>query len=71
MGAHIESARHPSTIGVAVSTGWAHRRGTLRVHADLTLLSHTRARYEKITAPINAEDLQDIRVGDMITATVR
>ena len=31
MGVHIESAaRHPSTIGVAVSTGcWAHRRGTL------------------------------------------
>ena len=47
MGVHIESAaRHPSTIGVAVSTGcWAHRRGTLRVHADLTFenLSHTRS----------------------------
>lgn len=38
MGVHIESAaRHPSTIGVAVSTGcWAHRRGTLRVHKDLS-----------------------------------
>ena len=51
MGVHIESAaRHPSTIGVAVSTGcWAHRRGTLLVHADLSFenLSHTRARYEK------------------------
>ena len=47
MGVHIESAaRHPSTIGVAVSTGcWAHRRGTLLVHADLTFenLSHTRS----------------------------
>ncbi|SIQ74021.1 L(+)-tartrate dehydratase alpha subunit [Aeromonas sp. RU39B] len=47
MGVHIESAaRHPSTIGVAVSTGcWAHRRGTLRVNADLTFdsLSHTRS----------------------------
>ncbi|EHD21612.1 MULTISPECIES: L(+)-tartrate dehydratase subunit alpha [Brenneria] len=38
MGVHIESAaRHPSTIGVAVSTGcWAHRRGTLLIHADMT-----------------------------------
>lgn len=46
MGVHIESAaRHPSTIGVAVSTGcWAHRRGTLLVHQDLTFesISHTR-----------------------------
>ncbi len=38
MGVHIESsARHPSTIGVAVSTGcWAHRRGRIRIHADLS-----------------------------------
>ena len=47
MGVNIESsARHPSTIGVAVSTGcWAHRRGTLLVHADLSFenLSHTRS----------------------------
>ncbi|SQJ37504.1 tartrate dehydratase [Salmonella enterica] len=47
MGVHIESAaRHPSTIGVAVSTGcWAHRRGTLLVHSDLSFenLSHTRS----------------------------
>lgn len=46
MGVHIESAaRHPSTIGVAVSTGcWAHRRGTLLVQHDLTFesISHTR-----------------------------
>jgi L(+)-tartrate dehydratase alpha subunit len=44
MGVHIEnSARHPSTIGVAVSTGcWAHRRGTIRINADMTheVLSH-------------------------------
>lgn len=44
MGVHIESAaRHPSTIGVAVSTGcWAHRRGTLLVHEDLSFenISH-------------------------------
>ena len=45
MGVHIEnSARHPSTIGVGVSVGcWAHRRGTIRINADLTyeILSHT------------------------------
>ena len=37
MGVNIESsARHPSTIGVAVSTGcWAHRRGRIRISADL------------------------------------
>lgn len=44
MGVNIESsARHPSTIGVAVSTGcWAHRRGTIRFNADLSyeVLSH-------------------------------
>ena len=44
MGVHIEnSARHPSTIGVGVSTGcWAHRRGTIRINADMTheILSH-------------------------------
>lgn len=44
MGVHIESsARHPSTIGVAVSTGcWAHRRGRIRFGADLSceVLSH-------------------------------
>ena len=38
MGVNIESsARHPSTIGVAVSTGcWAHRRGKIRIDADLS-----------------------------------
>lgn len=44
MGVNIESsARHPSTIGVAVSTGcWAHRRGKIRIHADLSydIISH-------------------------------
>jgi L(+)-tartrate dehydratase alpha subunit len=44
MGVNIESsARHPSTIGVAVSTGcWAHRRGRIRVNADLSyeIVSH-------------------------------
>jgi L(+)-tartrate dehydratase alpha subunit len=45
MGVNIESsARHPSTIGVAVSTGcWAHRRGRIQINADLSwqVLSHT------------------------------
>ena len=44
MGVHIESsARHPSTIGVAVSTGcWAHRRGKIRINSDLSyeIISH-------------------------------
>ncbi|AEF55719.1 L(+)-tartrate dehydratase subunit alpha [Marinomonas posidonica] len=44
MGVNIESsARHPSTIGVAVSTGcWAHRRGTIKFKPDLSyeVLSH-------------------------------
>jgi len=37
MGVNIESSgRHPSTIGVAVSTGcWAHRRGHIRINSDL------------------------------------
>jgi len=44
MGVNIESsARHPSTIGVAVNTGcWAHRRGKIRIHADMSyeIISH-------------------------------
>ncbi len=44
MGVNIESsARHPSTIGVAVSTGcWAHRRGNIRFKSDLSyeIISH-------------------------------
>jgi len=48
LGVNIESsARHPSTIGVAVSTGcWAHRRGRIRINADLSyeIVSHQGAR---------------------------
>ncbi len=44
MGVNIESsARHPSTIGVAVSIGcWAHRRGRIKINADMTheVISH-------------------------------
>lgn len=44
MGVNIESsARHPSTIGVAVSTGcWAHRRGTIKFNPDISyeIISH-------------------------------
>jgi L(+)-tartrate dehydratase alpha subunit len=44
MGVHIEnSARHPSVLSVAVNTGcWSHRRGTIRIHPDLSydLLTH-------------------------------
>lgn len=44
MGVNIESsARHPSTIGVAVSTGcWAHRRCTIKFNPDLSyeIISH-------------------------------
>nr|WP_082708678.1 L(+)-tartrate dehydratase subunit alpha [Marinobacterium profundum] len=44
MGVNIESsARHPSTIGVAVSTGcWSHRRGKIRINSDLSyeIMSH-------------------------------
>lgn len=44
MGVNIESsARHPSTIGVGISTGcWAHRRGRIKINADLSyeILSH-------------------------------
>lgn len=47
MGVHIENAaRHPSTIGVAVSTGcWSHRRGNIVFHSDLsyTITSHKEA----------------------------
>lgn len=44
MGVNIESsARHPSTIGVAVNTGcWAHRRGKIHINPDMSyeVLSH-------------------------------
>ena len=74
MGVHIESAaRHPSTIGVAVSTG-AGRIVAVRCWFMPTSPSKTcltpGARYEKIlTTPIKAEDLADIRVGDVIYLT--
>jgi L(+)-tartrate dehydratase alpha subunit len=45
MGVNVEnSARHPSTIGVAVSTGcWSHRRGHINFDKDLsyTITSHS------------------------------
>ena len=44
MGVHIENtARHPSTIGVAVNVGcWSHRRGHISFDADLnnTITTH-------------------------------
>lgn len=47
MGVHIENtARHPSTIGVAVNTGcWSHRRGHIVFDKSLnyTITSHTGA----------------------------
>lgn len=48
MGVHIENtARHPSAIGVAVSTGcWSHRRGHINFDRDLnyTIISHKEAK---------------------------
>ncbi len=45
LGVHIENtARHPSTIGVAVNTGcWSHRRGHINFDRDIhyTITSHT------------------------------
>ncbi|MEA5011597.1 MAG: L(+)-tartrate dehydratase subunit alpha [Angelakisella sp.] len=45
MGVHVENtARHPSTIGVAVNTGcWSHRRGHIIFDKNLnhTIISHT------------------------------
>ncbi len=47
MGVHVENtARHPSTIGVAVSVGcWSHRRGHIEFESDLTykITSHKEA----------------------------
>ncbi|MDR1931997.1 MAG: L(+)-tartrate dehydratase subunit alpha [Spirochaetales bacterium] len=44
MGVHVENtARHPSTIGVAVNTGcWSHRHGNILFKGDLsyTVMSH-------------------------------
>lgn len=48
MGVHIENtARHPSTIGVAVNVGcWSHRRGHIDFDKDLNykILSHAEVR---------------------------
>ena len=45
MGVHIENtARHPSTIGVAVNVGcWSHRRGHIIFDKDLnyTITTHS------------------------------
>ncbi len=45
LGVHIENtARHPSTIGVAVNVGcWSHRRGCIRFDRDIhsNITSHT------------------------------
>ena len=78
MGVNIENtARHPSTIGVAVNVGcWSHRRDTLFLIRTLTIQSqHIRGgiiMVERIngktilTTPISAEDLKGIKIGDIV-----
>ena len=48
MGVNIENtARHPSTIGVAVNVGcWSHRRGHLIVNSDLTVTCDTHSTWK-------------------------
>ena len=48
MGVNIENtARHPSTIGVAVNVGcWSHRRGHLVVNADLSVTCDTHSTWK-------------------------
>ena len=48
MGVNIENtARHPSTIGVAVNVGcWSHRRGHLTVNSDLTVTCDTHSTWK-------------------------
>ena len=48
MGVNIENtARHPSTIGVAVNVGcWSHRRGHLVVNPDLTVTCDTHSTWK-------------------------
>ena len=50
LGVHVEnSARHPSAIGVGVSTGcWSHRRAHIIFEKDLsyTVTSHKGAKFE-------------------------
>ena len=61
MGVNIENtARHPSTIGVAVNVGcWSHRRGHIVFDKDLN-------GKKILTTPISAEDLKDIKIGDIV-----
>ena len=48
MGVNIENtARHPSTIGVAVNVGcWSHRRGHIVVNPDLTVTCDTHSTWK-------------------------
>ena len=48
MGVHIENtARHPSTIGVAVNVGcWSHRRGHIVVDKDLNVTCDTHSTWK-------------------------
>ena len=48
LGVNIEnSARHPSTIGVAVNVGcWSHRRGHLIVDSDLNVVCDTHSGFK-------------------------
>ena len=79
MGVNIENtARHPSTIGVAVNVGcWSHRRGHIVFDKDLnyTITTHSGGgiiMVERIngktilTTPISAEDLKGIKIGDIV-----
>ncbi len=74
MGVNIENtARHPSTIGVAVNVGcWSHRKGHIVFDKDLnyTITSHTGVAFlmakKILTTPIKDEDLADIKAGDII-----
>ena len=76
MGVHIENcARHPSVIAVAVNVGLlvapqrAHRLGC-RSKFRRKIEQGVRAMSKKIlTTPINAEDLADIKIGDVIYLT--
>ena len=43
----LNTARHPSTIGVAVNVGcWSHRRGHLIVNSDLTVTCDTHSTWK-------------------------
>ena len=80
MGVNIENtARHPSAIGVAVNVGcWSHRRGHIIFDKDLnyTITTHfgrwtyimveIRDGKKVLITPVTAQDLEDIKVGDII-----